>query len=231
MSPKHFIISARVKDDQFVDICKNQINFYGTPEFGDSFIEGEKAIYTDSSRYFNIKLPKTIDGDFTIYFWVKIVSNTLSNRWACMQSSCDSNFFRNEGFDMFSSSSGDLNSNNYFLYQINWNYYYTDDFYTLNNTWTNYCATAKNGVLNIYINGKKYYENTDTVSYYLKDYVGFAYYNIGDNIHRRVTGYYDDIVVANRCLFDREFTPPNHYLFPDIYKIVNENKNIYAKTT
>ena len=101
-------------------------------------------------------------------------------------------------------------------------------FYTLNNTWTNYCICGKNEIASVYINGKKFidapYKNIK-----LNDYVGFAYYSNGDNVHRHVTGYWDDICIIDRCLFDGEFTPPNHYLCPDLYKLIDEEENVYGK--
>ena len=233
MDPKHFLISARVEDDQFIDTKGNQINFYGTPEFGDSFIEGEKAIYTDASRYFKIKMPKSItDGEFTVYFWIKIIQNDLPNRWGRMMSTIDTNFHASSGgIEMIATSSGGYIATNYFCIVIDDVMYGKSSnfsFYTLNNTWTNYCICGKNGIASVYINGKKFidapYKNIK-----LNDYVGFAYYSDDDNVHRHVTGYWDDICIIDRCLFDGEFTPPNHYLCPDLYKLIDEEENVYGK--
>ena len=225
-----FLISARVKNKKLIDIFNNEIIYMGTPATGGSIISGSKgSIYTDSSRYFEIKIPKTLSGDFTIYFWCYCINN-IDNRWSSIIITCPKNFNPDSNYAIFASTNGDIVRTDYLQLVIDGKNINNLNFYSTNSTWTNYCLTRKDGITNFYINGIKRCSIKFKNNIQKGSYIGFSYVNYFDSVHRWVSAYYDDIVVADQCLFDGNFTPPtNHYLFPDVYKVFDDKGNLYGK--
>ena len=177
-----FLISARVKNKKLIDTFNNEIIYMGTPATGGSIISGsEGSIYTDSSRYFEIKIPKTLSGDFTIYFWC-YCTNNISGRWSFIVMTCDKNFRPNGYYKLVSSTNGDRIRTDYLQLVIR--------FKEINNL--NFYLTRKDGIANFYINGIKRYSGTLENDIQKGTYIGFSYYNNGDSIHRWVSAYYDD---------------------------------------
>ena len=232
------LLNLRIVDNEVVDysgmssgLTISQYNTSQPINFSNSIFANHQCF--DFGLYSRLCISNIVlrfSNDFTIAYWIK---SKIENRW----NTSTYNSGANDG-DWCVFMGVPFYSTLYMQGAISYEKYNNGDIGSsigiargkCNDTnWHHLAMCRKEGTVNVYIDGVKKLSTSNSNDLYINTSTSQIIQVGGCDWNRNYgfDGYMDDIVIADHCIFDNDFTIPKTYLLSPIYNLYTTN-NIYG---